>query len=154
MSKLVRLLRFAHAVEIGAYHAYEGHWRSLPTDSVPQNTIKAIQADELYHRTELARMLKSFGSGPSPALDGILWCIGKTISAGCYIMGYRMAMLGAKVMEIMGADIYKKLLIAARSENKSELLSELSRMEMNERDHERYIGICLRDQLRFVGKQL
>lgn len=143
MSKFIKLLKRAHAIEIGAYHAYEGHWRSLPNDSVSQNTIKAIQTDELNHKKAVAQMLKDLNAKSSPLLDTILWLIGKSISIACHFMGFRMAMWGAKIMEIMGANIYRKLVQIAVKERQYTMALGLSYMQRAEEDHERYIKTCL-----------
>lgn len=137
------MLQWAHAVEIGAFYAYEGHWRSLPNDSVPQNTIKAIQIDEKNHKEALEVMLKSLNAKPSKLQDAMLWCIGRFISASCYFIGYKAAMFGAKIMEIMGSKIYWKLAIESTNSGHQEFHSELCSMARMEEDHERFIKICL-----------
>lgn len=141
--KLTRLLRRAYAIEIGAYHAYEGHWRSLPKDSVAQNTIKAIQCDEVIHRELILRMLKELESKPSPILNAVLWVIGKSISAACHVLGYKAAMWGAKIMEVMGAGLYRKLARIARDEGHPAMGVELDFMQRSEEDHERYLGLLM-----------
>lgn len=144
MNKLIFLLKYAHAVEIGAYNAYEGHWRSLPNGSIAQDTIKAIQIDEKNHQQALEGFLQAFNSKPSPILDGILWCIGKSISMACHFMGYNAAMLGAKIMEKLGSAIYFNLAREAASFD-SVLSNTLYTMGTVEEDHERFISILRKE---------
>lgn len=144
MKKLIRLLKQAHAVEIGAYHAYEGHWRSLDAGSNARKKIKQIQADELEHKMSVERMLKELNSKPNKVLGVALWIIGKTISALCHVMGYKMAMFGAKIMEVMGKNIYKKLAREARNECYVAMAIELDSMQRSEESHEEYFKSVLK----------
>jgi demethoxyubiquinone hydroxylase (CLK1/Coq7/Cat5 family) len=146
MTKLISLLKRAHAIEIGAYHAYEGHWRSLPTGSVAQDTIKAIQIDEKNHREDLVKILAGFGYRSNPVYDAVLWCIGKSISIACYVMGYKAAMLGAKVMETMGSAIYFDISREAAKLGMRDLSNTLYVMGTNEETHEDAIKILAEDR--------
>jgi rubrerythrin len=143
MIKLLLMLQWAHAVEVGAYEAYEGHWRSLPDGTTGQRTIKAIQIDELRHKEAIEHILESFGSKPNALFDGLVWCVGKTISISCRFMGHRMAMWGAKVMEVMGANLYKKIAKLARNQGYYTMAVNLDWMQNAEEDHQRFITICL-----------
>lgn len=141
--KLIRLLKQAHAIEIGAYNAYEGHYKSVkdPDKSIE---IRLIRLEEAVHQMNIKSMLSHLGSKPSRFLDGVLWCIGKTISAGCYIFGYRLAMRGALIMEILGSGVYYRLARAAVDANKHEMALKLIEMAQQEERHEEFFESCLR----------
>lgn len=137
MTKLIRLLKQAHAVETGAYNAYEGHWRSLKDES-DREKVKAIQKDEWFHRQAVGFMLIDLKSEPSEFLETIFYLIGKTISLACYVMGYRAAMWGAKIMEVMGSQIYWKLAKEAYDSGHKEWHGELCKMARQEEAHEAF----------------
>ena len=145
MTKLAKLLRQAHAIEIGAYNAYEGHWRNIkPIDRYERGRVKWIQVEELLHKEMLERMLREVNSKPSWAQDALLWIIGKSISAACYVMGYKAAMWGAKIMEKMGGLCYKQLAATARDEGYPAMGVDLDDMQKAEEEHEEFFKTCLR----------
>jgi len=135
--RLIKLLQQAYAIEIGAYEAYEGHWRSL---KLPQerSQIQAIQLEELEHRENLDRMLKELKAEPNRAYNFMLLVIGKTISFGCKIMGYRLAMWGAGIMEKLGGFTYKQLAREARDEGYPWMACDLDDMQAAEERHEKF----------------
>lgn len=140
MSKLIRLLRRAHAIEVGAYHAYEGHWRSVKPVSDPvRGKIKDIQIDELIHRENLFRMLSELNSKPSRAQDLILLLVGKLVSASCRILPRRLAAYGAYVMEILGDVCYAQLAQVARDEGYPAMAVELDYMQRTEQEHKSFM---------------
>lgn len=139
MTLLAKLLRQAHAIEVGAYNAYEGHWRSLPLDSDERGKIKFIQVDELIHKENVEAMLKELGAKPSWAQDAFLWIIGKSISTACSVMSYRMAIWGARMMERLGAVCYNRIAIEALREGRRDMAVKLMDMQRAEQDHEKYL---------------
>lgn len=153
MNKLVRLLKQAHAVETGAYNAYEGHWRSLKKES-ERNKVQEIQKDEWFHRQSVGWMLIELKSEPSEFLETVMYLVGKTISIACYVMGYRAAMWGAKIMEVMGKNIYKKLAQIARDEGYPAMGVELDLMQKAEESHEEYFKSRLKKEKCFVCNRL
>lgn len=142
--KLIKMLRMAHAIEIGAYNAYEGHWRSI-ADTRPEEAkrIVWIQAEERTHKLTTEHYLRTLNAEPSKVLDSILWVIGKTISTGCHVFGYRMAMWGAKVMEVLGSDIYRKLAAEALRCGDIKMSAHLWDMNKAEREHEKFFESML-----------
>lgn len=142
-NKLIRMLKQAHAIEIGAYHAYEGHWKSLNKSGFERLNVWWIQQEEEGHRECVSQMLEKLNAKSSPILDSVFWVIGKTISAGCSVFGYRMAMFGAKVMETLGAVCYKKLAEEARKCGFPAMTVELERMQKAEERHEEFFKKCL-----------
>lgn len=135
--KLIRLLKQAHAIEVGAYHAYEGHWRSLANKHLDDALqVVKIQSEEQMHRLTLERHLRILKSKPNKALDAIFWCVGKTISASCYVIGYRAGMWGAKIMERLGASCYDTLAEEAWMGGHLTMRYELEEMQRAEERHE------------------
>lgn len=138
MKRLIRLLQLAHAIEIGAYNAYEGHWNSIPANEVERIKIWVIQCEEYLHREELKKMLRKLDAKPSKILDAILWVIGKSISVSCYVMPRKMAMWGAEIMEIMGSGIYYRVAEAALDEDQLKMCHDLVKMGRQEERHEQF----------------
>lgn len=138
MKKLTRLLRRAHAIEIGAFYAYDGHWKSLPDSDPAKHRIYEIQFEELLHRLTVLNMLRRLDAKPSPTQDFILWCIGKTISFSCYLMGRRAAMWGARIMEVMGKNIYVDIAEEALDQGRNVMAYQLGEMAMAEMRHQRF----------------
>lgn len=136
--KLIYLLRCAYAIEIGAYNAYEGHWRSITGNVYEREHIKAIQQDEKWHKEEVGRMLGELNSRPSIILNSLLWVIGKSISLACYIMGHKMAMWGAGVMEKLGIFSYKYIAAEARLKGHRTMASDLEDMQEAEERHQEF----------------
>lgn len=136
--RLAKMLQQAHAIEIGAYQAYRGHCRSLPSGSDERRRIRIIQLDELNHRKTVAAFLKELGSKPSPVLDWTFWIIGRTISVGCHVIGRRMAMWGAKIMEKLGGICYHRIAEEANKEGLDRMSSELRFMQYMEEKHEEF----------------
>lgn len=105
---LTSQLQKAYAGEVAAYHAYEGHWRSVK-DPVVAKHIRAIQRQELQHIAEIKRSLKELGGNPNWVLIYLFWVIGKTVSALCYVSGQKLPMLGAAFIEYIGETNYRKM---------------------------------------------
>lgn len=135
--KLIKLLQQAYAIEIGAYQAYEGHWRSLK-DEKEQWEIRSIQGEELWHKEEVGRMLSELKAKPNVILNAILWLIGKSISLACYVVGYKAAMCGAGLMEKLGALCYKRIAAEARAKGHRTMALELEDMQVAEEKHQKY----------------
>jgi len=135
--KLIRLLQQAYAIEIGAFEAYEGHWRSLKTPQ-ERGLIQAIQLEEVEHRENVERMLKELGAKPNRFYNAILYVIGKSISIGCRFMGYRLAMWGAGIMEKLGGACYKRIAREARDEGYPAMAVDLDEMQAAEERHETF----------------
>ncbi len=144
MKRLIFLLKFAHAVEIGAYNAYEGHWRTLPFTSKEGKKIREIQLEEQHHREQLDEILKSFGTKSNVVMDSILFLIGRSVSIGCYVMGYRAAMWGAKILELMGADVYKEIIREAKKLKFDDIILTAEGMQWAEEEHEAFFKSCLK----------
>lgn len=142
MKKLVKLLRRAHAIEIGAYEAYEGHWRSTK-DATKKKRIQEIQKDELDHKQMVGFMLIELNAESNQDLDIFMYLIGSLISMSCYIIGPKAAAWGAKLFEVMGSDLYRKASMEALSEGNVEMCQTLWKMNKTEREHEEFFKYCI-----------
>lgn len=131
------MLRFAHAAEIAAYHAYEGHWRSVSNEA-ESNYIKNIALDEKKHIHDLKRILNSFGYCPDAFLDKCGKLVGELIGFLCYYSGWRLPMLVAGVMEKIGANSYQDIAEEAADKKFYALAYKLMEMAKIEESHDEY----------------
>jgi len=134
---LIKMLQHAHAAELAAYHAYEGHWRSV-SDLKEQEAIKKIQQEEWQHVQSIERMLERLGSKPNRVRDTVFTVIGKTMSFLCYHTGWFLPMWGALVIEKIGVSGYYEILTQALYEGHPELCILLMVMMKAEEDHKAY----------------
>lgn len=136
-NKLIKLLKQAHAIEIGAYYAYKGHWKSSKNIE-EKKKIQEIQNDELLHRKLIELWLFGMGSKPSVFLDIIFYIIGNSISISCFVLGRRLSAWGARIMETIGSKVYINLSLAALKTPEYEIASSLLNMAKTEREHEEF----------------
>lgn len=137
MNKLIKMLKFAHAAEIAAYHAYEGHWRSVSNQEERQY-IQKIAFDELKHIHDLTTILNSMESKPSKFLDTCGKIVGEIVGFACFYTGWRLPMLVAGMMEKIGTSSYRKIAMEAAENGKVGLAYQLRSMADNEDEHETY----------------
>ncbi|NJO48185.1 MAG: ferritin-like domain-containing protein [Leptolyngbyaceae cyanobacterium RM2_2_4] len=137
MKKLIRQLKFAHAAEIAAYHAYEGHWRSV-SNQAEQAYIQKIALDELKHIYAIEKMLQGLQSKPSPVLDKMGKIVGELIGFACYYSGRRLPMLVAGLMEKIGTASYKDIANTAIDSERYIMATHLLEMAKVEQEHEEY----------------
>lgn len=135
--KLVIMLQQAYAIEIGAFNAYEGHWRSV-SSSYERAQIQEIQKEELEHKLAVGQMLAELKAKPSIILNVILWLIGKSISLACYVMGRKAAMWGAGVMEKLGTLCYKRIAAEAKLKGHRAMAHDLEDMQEAEERHDKF----------------
>jgi rubrerythrin len=137
MHKFIKMLQRAHAGELAAYHAYEGHWRSL-SDPQERGAIKLIQDDELDHIRYLEIMLDVYHAQPSKIRDFIFTLIGKSASLMCYMTGWYLPMYGARFIENIGAVNYNVMSNKAKLLGLNETARALLMMGEVEKRHEDY----------------
>jgi len=137
MKNLVRLLQNAHSGEIAAFHAYEGHWRSV-RDTSERIAIQLIQLDELRHRIEIYKFLTILAARPNKYQDFLFFLIGKFLSGLCYCTGWLAPMWGALLIEQLGVVNYAELSIEANKEGFPTMAERLLDMGQKEREHEQY----------------
>jgi rubrerythrin len=137
LNKLTKSLRFAHAAEIAAYHAYEGHWRSV-SNQAEREYIRSIALDELEHIHIIEDMLRALRSGPSPFLDRMGLIIGEIIGILCYHTGWRLPMYVAGAMEKIGTRSYREIALEAAEQGRYPMVGCLMEMAKVEEEHEEY----------------
>jgi len=137
VTKLIKMLQHAHAAELAAYHAYQGHWESL-SDPKEVEQVKRIQADELEHINMLKRFLKEFDAEPNETRDKIFISVGKRIGQLCKVTGWRMPMLVASLMEKVGVHGYNKMATYASYLTMYNLSNEFELMAKVEQEHDNY----------------
>lgn len=135
--RLTRLLQNAHAGELAAFYAYEGHARSV-FDPTEVSEIRKIQTEEWEHRECVARMLRTLGAGPDRTREFVFFCVGKTIGALCLIGGWFVPMYGAGRLESKNIAEYEVAARVAFEAGHLELVEDLVRMAEVEWDHEFY----------------
>jgi rubrerythrin len=144
-SKLARQLRFAHAAEIAAFHAYEGHWRSV-TNQAEQDYIKTIALDELKHIYDIEKMLDSLGWCTSARMDTVGKFVGEVIGWMCYHTGWRLPMMVAGLMEKIGTASYEKIALQAAEDGRYLMAQKLLEMGKVEAQHEEYFKNVRREK--------
>lgn len=137
MRKLIRQLKFAHAAEIAAYHAYEGHWRSV-SNKAEQDYIRGIALDELKHIATLKKMLQGMRSQPSPFLDRAGTIVGELLGLACFYTGWRLPMWIAGMMEKIGTASYRDIAETAIKNERYLMAAKLLQMAKVEQEHEEY----------------
>lgn len=134
---LVRLLIRAHAGELAAFLAYEGHRRSL-RDAAEALEIRAISEDELAHRRELRVVLDRLEHPPARLREALFWLIGTVIGALCRFGGWFAPMYGAGLLERGNVAEYERAAELALRAGQDVLVEPLLRMAAVESEHERY----------------
>ncbi len=86
---LIKLLKQAYSAEKAAAFAYQGHAGSV-SDAEEKREIHQIEVDEWNHRSEVLKLMGLYGVPVSKWYEVKNYFIGKTISAGCYLIGWFM----------------------------------------------------------------
>jgi rubrerythrin len=86
---LVSLLQKAYSAEKAAAFAYQGHAGSVRKKE-EKAAIRQIEEDEWVHRKEVWGIMQQYGIPPSRLYECRFYCIGKIISASCYLIGWFM----------------------------------------------------------------
>ena len=105
-TKLIRQIKYAHAAELGAYLAYEGHSKAMNLNPGQKAYFHKIKMDELEHRKILEDLLKRFKTKPSKTLNLAFSIIGRVLGVLSRITGYYLPMKVAGFMEKLGTDGY------------------------------------------------
>lgn len=140
MNELILELQRAHAGEWAAYLAYEGHWKAIARsgDMYAASEIHRIQKEEWYHRQAVGFMLHELGSSHNPTRDALMGLIGRTASALCYVVPAKHSALGARIIETLGKNEYRKMAKMAMKLGKFRMGRELLRMAAVEEEHEKF----------------
>jgi demethoxyubiquinone hydroxylase (CLK1/Coq7/Cat5 family) len=135
--RLVSILRRAHAGELGASLAYEGHSRSL-ADPEEAREVLAISGEEREHRSGVRRMLEELGAVPAAWREALFWVIGAALGRLCGLSGWLAPMYAAGWLESGNIREYEEAAGLAIATARSHLAPELLRMAEVEWEHERY----------------
>lgn len=134
---LVEILRGAHAGELGAALAYDGHWRSLRNHGEVAE-VRQIALDELAHRARVGEMLAELGVEPDPWRERWMRAIGTAISCLCRVGGWFIPMYGAGRLESGNVREYEDAARFAVLAGWGRFGPDLLRLAEVEWDHERY----------------
>jgi demethoxyubiquinone hydroxylase (CLK1/Coq7/Cat5 family) len=144
-AQLIRLLQDAHAGELAATYAYEGHALSLrdPQHANDEREIRRIQREEIEHRECVARMLRSLGAEPRPRRERLMGFIGHVIWRLCLwsrpVWGsWFLAMFGAGWLESTNVGEYLRAAAWAKAAGQTDFVEDLLRMAEVEREHEAF----------------
>lgn len=144
MSQLIKMLQKAHAGEIAAYHAYQGHWKALPLGE-QRTKIQEIQKDELEHREIIVKILKHLGAKPSRFRDMVFMVIGKLASFLCKWSGWTLPMKGALLIEKIGTIGYLDIMEMAIIHGFPDIAVISLGMATKEEEHQEYFREVLND---------
>jgi hypothetical protein len=135
--RLIYLLQNAHAGELAAYHAYDGHYKSVK-DPAEKQEIKKIRDEEWEHRECVARLLQDLGAAPRPPREFLMKLVGLSIGLMCRIGGWLIPMYGAGKLESGNIVEYEVAARLAFEANRPEFIEDLLFMAEIEWDHELY----------------
>ncbi len=144
---LVDLLRKAYSAEKAAAFAYQGHAGSV-RDKDQKKAIRQIEMDEWNHRKEVALIMSQYNIPVSKWYEVKCYFIGKTISIGCYIIGWFMPFYFAGSLESGNVCEYvrmKRLFNKLNITGHDEILYEMS---VKEKEHEVFFYEKIKDHKR------
>jgi hypothetical protein len=122
LRSLIRILQMAYSGEKAAALAYSGHW------------------EEWEHREEVGRMLALLGSHPVWWREIMMCTIGKTVSTGCFLIGWFFPMYLAGQLETNNVDEYEVAAQHAQALGLELMTAQLLAMARTERLHESYFA--------------
>jgi demethoxyubiquinone hydroxylase (CLK1/Coq7/Cat5 family) len=137
LRSLVSILQKAHAGELAAYLAYEGHWRSL-ADPSEIAEVREIGREELLHRKRLAVMLEELGFAPARPREVLFRGVGTAIGLFCRVGGWLAPMYGAGFLERGNIREYEDAAVLALLAGHSRFVDCLLEMAEVEWEHEQY----------------
>lgn len=135
--KLIWMLKISHGVEIGAINAYEGHAKSIG-DRIEKYEIKQIQREEVEHKKIIEFYLEKLGSKPSKLIDFTFYLIGNLMGLLCFVMGKRLPMYGAGLIETLGVMNYDIVAKEAQKLGRHSMVFSLRHMAQTELEHKQY----------------
>jgi len=136
--ELIAILRRAHAGELAAALAYEGHARSLVDDPTEAEEVSAIAVEEWEHRRAVRKMLEDLGARPRRLREALFRGIGLVIGVLCRVGGWLLPMYGAGRLESGNIREYDDAAGLAILAGHGRFVPELLRMAEVEWEHERY----------------
>lgn len=140
---MIFAMKWAHASEIAARYAYEGHLRSLRNEA-QRHQMQLIIQDEVRHVGVIQALLWSMDSRPSSVLDFLGLLVGKTIGTACSFTGWTAPMRVAGWMERIGHSSYEKLARTALMQGRPYVMRVFLEMAETERQHEEWFERIVR----------
>lgn len=139
---LVRILQAAHAGELAAAYAYQGHWRSRlgARRRSEREEIRRIEAAEWHHRRQVAELLAALGSGPVRWRERSMGAVGRFFGALCFVGGHFMPMYAAGRLEAMNVGQYVDAAVHARASGHGDFGDQLDAMVAEEARHEAWFS--------------
>lgn len=139
---LVRILQAAHAGELAAAYAYQGHWRSrLGTRRQHEREeIQRIESAEWHHRQQVAGLLTELGSGPVRWREALMGAVGRFFGALCFAGGRFLPMYAAGRLEAMNVGQYVDAAVHARASGHGAFGDLLDEMVAEEARHEAWFS--------------
>ncbi len=136
---LVRLLRLAYSGEKAAAYAYAGHWRSVK-NADERATIQRIEQEEWQHRATVKRMLDVLNEKPNIWRELMMSFIGRSVSIGCFLIGWFLPMYFAGKLEHANVKEYDGAAFHAEQLGLTEFMPELHEMTKTEEEHEYFFS--------------
>jgi rubrerythrin len=135
--ELYDLLRKAYSAEKAAALAYQGHAGSVK-NRAEKTAIHQIELDEWSHRHEVLQLMKEYKVPVSKYYEFKYQCIGKTISFGCYVIGWFMPFYFAGKLESGNVCEYFRMKQFFNSMGVHDHDKVLYDMGIKEKEHEVY----------------
>ena len=135
---LIRILQNAHAGELAAAFAYQGHWKSLKKTVAEREGIQKIEREEWEHRENVARWLVKLDAKPRPLREKVFWTIGKTIGLSCFVAGWFFPMYFAGRLESGNVQEYVDAAEFAKEIGMFDCADEMMEMSRVEGEHEEF----------------
>ncbi|HVF20777.1 MAG TPA: demethoxyubiquinone hydroxylase family protein [Mycobacteriales bacterium] len=138
-ARLVRVLQDAHAGELAAAYAYQGHRKSLRRPE-ERAELRRIEDAEWHHRALVGAMLAELGSGPRRRREQLMHVIGRFSGALCFVGGWFGPMYAAGRLEASNVGQYDVARSAVLSLGLTSYAEQLAEMTAEERRHEEWFG--------------
>ena len=142
---LVRILQDAHAGELAAAYAYQGHSRSLWRHPGAKAEVERIEAAEWHHRQLVAALLVTLGAKPRRRREWLMAATGRFFGGLCFVGGWFAPMYAAGRLEWMNVGQYESAHDAAVELGLVDAAAQLAEMTDEEDRHERWFGDQCRD---------
>ena len=139
---LITILQAAHAGELAAAYAYQGHWRSRIGHKrrTEREEIQRIEAAEWHHRNQVADLLAALGSRPVRWREALMGTIGRFFGSLCFVGGRFLPMYAAGRLEAMNVGQYVDAAAHARASGHEAFGDQLDAMVDEEARHEAWFS--------------
>lgn len=143
-ASLIRILQDAHAGELAAAYAYQGHARSLRRRPEERAEVLRIEEAEWHHRRQVAELLVELGAHRRWRRELLMGSIGRFFGLLCFVGGWFAPMYAAGRLEAMNVIQYVTARDDAVALGLATAAQRLEAMMAEEERHETWFG----DQIR------